>query len=168
MKKRSDVIPEQIMEAIAAAQGLPSASGLKINKDFCPVSAEIKRAQAKAAEIKIGAKTADGFVYIGISPYTKRPLYAACEDVPFWQDFAGASRAAKGQGRTCRLPTVKELQLMFNQRAMLGHFFDSVNGLAYWSSTASLGVFAKCIDFADGSVRRVAKGVAMPVRLVHD
>jgi formylglycine-generating enzyme required for sulfatase activity len=87
-------------------------------------------------QLNPGDKAADGSIYVGISPDTKKPFYAAAEDAPLSLSFNKASEYASRKGKEWRLPSPAELEMMFNVRAAIGNFnqteTDGYN--RYWSS----------------------------------
>lgn len=87
-------------------------------------------------EFKAGDKMPDGSIYVGISPDTRKPFYAAAEDAPLSLSFNKACEYAQRKGKGWRLPSPAELEMMFNLRAAIGNFnqteTDGYN--RYWSS----------------------------------
>ena len=69
---------------------------------------------------KVGYMMKDGTIFAGISPHTKQPMYAAPADAPVKMDFITAAKYAKklkiGGKKGFRVPTKKELQVLFDNR----------------------------------------------------
>jgi hypothetical protein len=90
---------------------------------------------------KVGDKMPDGTIYAGVSPETKKPMYAMPVDAPLTPKFDEATGYcvkldATGH-RDWRVPTKAELNVLFNNRAAIGGF--NVDGSYpagwYWSSS---------------------------------
>jgi hypothetical protein len=126
-----------------------------------------------AAEQNIGAKMPDGTVYAGISPETKQPMYAAPADVGLTMTFKMAKEYAAmldAHGhKDWRVPTKKELNVLFNNRALLRGFNSGSHPARwYWSATPFIKWFAWCQRFSDGYQDMYPiKGYHSSVRLVR-
>src|SRR5262245_36947482 len=106
-----------------------------------------------------GDRMEDRTVYAGISPDTGRPMYTTREDAPgtytfdLAMEYAGAFNRLSAFGhQDWRVPTHRELNVLFNNRAAIGAF--NVTGLRgagfYRSSTVLLDV-AEAQCFSNGS-----------------
>jgi hypothetical protein len=90
---------------------------------------------------KPGDRIPDGTVYAGISPDTHKPIYATPGDAPLTYTFneAGkyAARLDAHGHKDWRVPTKRELNVLFNNRAAVGGFDESGSGPGgwYWSSS---------------------------------
>lgn len=104
---------------------------------------------------KIGDKMKDGTIYAGVSPDTKKPMYAAPEDVRRLASFNSAKKICDKKG--FRLPTKDELNVLWQNRdkgalkgtfnqtesdsSSVGLYFSSapVNPIHSWSQRFSNG-----------------------------
>jgi hypothetical protein len=99
---------------------------------------------AKETTLKIiGDRMADRTVYAGISPDTRKPMYATPADAPLTYTFNEAQKYASeldAHGhRDWRVPTKGELSMLFENRAAIGGFDESGSKTAgswYWSCNA--------------------------------
>jgi hypothetical protein len=103
-----------------------------------------KAVAASPAELKPGDRMRDGTIYTGQSPDTGKPMYTTPEDAPLTYtfkeaaDYASHLNAVKHLGRDdWRVPTIDELNVLFNNRAAIGGFNESGSYRAglYWSSS---------------------------------
>src|SRR5438034_645587 len=78
---------------------------------------------------RIGDRMPDGTIYAGFSPDSGRPMYAMPADAPLLMAFKEAADHAaqlRAHGhRDWRLPTRRELNVLFNNRAAIGGFHMS-------------------------------------------
>jgi hypothetical protein len=86
-------------------------------------------------QLKTGDRSADGTVYVGISPTDGRPLYAMPEDLPeqyVWNSAQTEATAQDFAGHTdWRVPTKEELDRLYLARNFIGGFRSAW----YWSSS---------------------------------
>jgi hypothetical protein len=90
------------------------------------------------AVYQIGDCAPDGWKYCGISEDTQKPLFVAPQDAERtdWYEATRGAEALQQAGKTdCRLPSSNELNQIFNHRAKIGGFNDSIANAAYVSST---------------------------------
>jgi hypothetical protein len=83
----------------------------------------------------------DGTIYAGISPSTGEFMYTTPEDAPYIYTFRDAKKyafelAAHGH-KDWRVPTIDELNVMFNNRAAIGHFEESGSYPRGWYSSST-------------------------------
>jgi hypothetical protein len=102
-------------------------------------------------EFQAGGKMPDGTIHAGLSPDTRRTLYVMPADAAqifTWKNaiLHAAKLDAHGH-RDWRVPTLNELDLLFQQRALIGGF--SMTGW-YWSSLLSSHGLAWVQRFSDG------------------
>jgi Protein of unknown function (DUF1566) len=114
-------------------------------------------------ELKIGDRTADGTIYAGISPNTYQPMYVTPEDAPETYTFKEATRYAKkldAHGhKDWRIPSERELTVLFNNRGAIGAFNSSglYSGLYknapgwYWSSSQNINKTVHMRIFSNGA-----------------
>jgi hypothetical protein len=80
-----------------------------------------------SAEPNVGDKMPDGTIYAGISPDTKKAMYATPSDAPTTMTFQEASDYAAGLDalghRDWRVPTKAELNVLFTNSAAIGGFY---------------------------------------------
>jgi Protein of unknown function (DUF1566) len=132
-------------------------------------------------EIEPGERMADGTVYAGISPDTKRPMYTTPADglsrrwlrTPrLFYTFAQARKYAEeldAHGhKDWRVPTRAELKVLFSNRAVIGGFNETGLGDAgwYWSSSET-SLLAWGQRFSDGRRGDDFKIFASSVRCVR-
>jgi hypothetical protein len=90
---------------------------------------------------EIGGKMADGTVYAGVSPDTKKAMYVPPADVSGPITFAEAKQYAGALNAhgydDWRLPTQAELKVLFDNRTAIGGFNQSGHFPTgwYWSLT---------------------------------
>lgn len=115
-----------------------------------------------------GTIMADGSVYAGISPDTGRAFYAAAQDAPKrmnWREATSYASACTDHGHAdWRVPSRKELGVLFNHRAAIGGFDDSD---WYWSSSEYTPNIAWSQRFIDGDQYGNGKNVTGAVRCVR-
>ena len=105
---------------------------------------------------KIGDKMPDGTVFAGISPHTNKPMYATPADVSLTMKFNEAQEyAAKLDAhdhKDWRVPTLSELNVLFNNRAAIGGFDVTRSDPAgyYWAASPDAGWNAWGQWFSDG------------------
>jgi len=130
-------------------------------------------AEPSPAEPQIGDRMPDGTVLAGRSPDTGKPMYAMLQDAPLTYTFNEATAYAKelvaGGHRDWRVPTQKELNVLFNNRAAIGGFnLTSSNPIAwYWSASPFSGLTAWGQRFSDGYQGFDDKGNPLAVRCVR-
>lgn len=135
-----------------------------------------RRAEEAVAGNKIGTRMPDGTVYAGLSPETKKPLFALPADAELKKSFNGAAQYAQqlNEEKACghddwRVPTAKELDVLFNGRAAVGGFCPSGRfpDSYYWSSTPYNGIYAWGQQFRDGGRDYFLRDVNLAVRCVR-
>src|SRR5579863_2979613 len=89
----------------------------------------------------VGTVMPDGTIYAGDSPDAGNAMYTTPADVARMMDFNEAAACASNLNVHChndwRVPTKAELNVLFNNRAAIGGFDSSADGL-YWSATPSI------------------------------
>jgi len=109
---------------------------------------------------EIGSKMPDGTIYIGDSPRTHLPIYAAPADAPTSMAFGKAEKYAKelhvGNKHDFHLPDKEELQLLFENKekgALKGTLNVTGSDTAGWylSSTPGNNTYAYGVRFSDGA-----------------
>lgn len=136
-----------------------------------------------------GEQQNDGTILAGISPDTGKPMYALPHDTPGklgsgglkvrWDLAMACADARSGYPKdTFRVPTRRELNVLFNNRARIGGFDET--GVFYWSSeehahgsmrpTMSDRPYhnAAAQRFSDGMTLNLSKTENCLVRLVRD
>ncbi len=96
---------------------------------------------------QVGDKQADGTVFAGVSPDTGKAMYARPSDEPNtmkWKRAMDYAARYEGHGHpvgTFRVPTTRELSVLFQNRAAIGGFNLSGSRRAgwYWSSKPFFG-----------------------------
>jgi hypothetical protein len=133
-----------------------------------------KKAAAPAVTLAVGEKAEDGWIYAGISPDTNTPMFVAPADsaAATWQAAVDEANTLCKQGKKdARLPSDRELQMIFNERAKLGAFIetDSYPADHYWSSTPNDVRGQKVVRrFNDGALDFEHKDMpGHPARLVR-
>ena len=131
--------------------------------------------QSVLAAPEIGDKMEDGAIYAGISPDTNKPMYAASADEGVMLDFnAAAERAVEASqktGEAYRLPTERELNVLFNNHAAIGGFNNTDNfAMWYWSSETNfdLGQCSVVQNFATGKRGYTSLKEEISLRLVRN
>jgi hypothetical protein len=125
------------------------------------------------SELRVGDKMKDGTIFAGISPDTGKEMYAAPADESLTLTFNKAKERAeelsKTTGKAYRVPSVSELNVLFNNRAAIGGFnlTASVPAGWYWSSTPYNGVDARCQRLSDGSQFNDNRSYGLSVRCVR-
>ena len=158
-------MPEKDDELTETPKKFPSLPKLDFTLWRAARAAEAKkaaeeRAAEAAANPKIGDAMPDGTIYVGISPTTNKPMYAALADAPVSMDFNAAAEYAKslevGAKKDFRVPSKEELNVLFENRekgALKGTF--NLTGLFpagyYWSSTPNFDDYAYGQRFSDGA-----------------
>lgn len=121
----------------------------------------------------LGMVMEDGAIFAGLSPDTGKPMFAAPRDEDILMDFKAAQERAvqksKETGKKYRVPTGRELFVIFNNRAALGDFKSSgeLPFGWYWSSSA-INAAAACYRFSDGNSGFDDRGSTYSVRLVRE
>ena len=132
--------------------------------------------QERENQAKISYKLSDGTIYAGISPDTKKPMYAMPTDAPLAMTFnEAADYATRLNQERClghddwRLPTRNELNVLFRNRAAIGKFDTSGAEHTgwYWSSTRASRWAAWEQRFDDGDQIAYDKLDPSSVRLVR-
>ncbi|MBU6474983.1 MAG: hypothetical protein KGL10_06320 [Alphaproteobacteria bacterium] len=178
----------QAIEVKAGAAVETSAGGISFNlrQDFNgAVLNGVRIEQAAdghlvitAADSKILSKplpqdaggNADDWIYIGPSVDTGRPLYVAPKDsgIMSWRkgNKIAAELRRKGQFGA-RLPSERELEQIFNNRAKITGLNENWH-TEHWSSTNDgFGLCARTKCLTDGKGGPVGKGAYLSVRLVR-
>jgi hypothetical protein len=108
---------------------------------------------------EIGTMMKDGTIYVGESPTTHKPMYAAPADAPLTKTFGEAAEYAKtlevGDKKDFRVPDIEELKVLFENRekgALKGTFnlTGSYPSGWYWSGTPYVDGTAYGQRFSDG------------------
>lgn len=124
---------------------------------------------------KMGASQEDGTIFAGISPDTNGPMFAMAEDVEALTFNDAQERAARLNLQKAydhddwRVPTGKELHVIFNNRAAIKGLDLSgslVSGW-YWSSTEYSANVGEVERMSDGRKSVRIKDFQCPVRLVR-
>ncbi len=128
----------ELMEAIAKLNGEepPSSPVIVPAAIVSPISAQVGKKEAETrAALKIGEKDTDGWIYAGVSPQTKKQMFAAPTDgVMSYYDAAKAAKTLQEQGKAeTRLPSLGELRVMFNSKAEIGGFAEAGPNRLYWA-----------------------------------
>jgi Protein of unknown function (DUF1566) len=115
----------------------------------------------------IGSIMPDGSVFAGISPDTNKPMYATPTDAPLTMTFNeakdyAATLVTHGH-QDWRVPTRKELNVLFNNRAAIGGF----NPGPYWSASRRDAWSAWDQRFSDGQQNHYDKVGHSSVRCVR-
>jgi hypothetical protein len=127
----------------------------------------------ESAKLKIGDKMEDGTIYAGISPDTDKEMYAAPADEPLTLTFNKAKERAeelsKTTGKAYRVPSVLELNVLFNNRAAIGGFnlTGSYPAGWYWSSVPDNVYSARCQRLSDGDRDNDIRSHGLSVRCVR-
>lgn len=86
-------------------------------------------------EMAIGEAAEDGWKYCGISPDTKKPMFAAPHDSGIMNYHGAMERVTvfQEQGKcNVRLPSNRELTQMFNNKAQIGGFMADASNKGEW------------------------------------
>lgn len=137
------------------------------------VAAELDHATLSVQALAPGTVMPDGTIYAGTSPDTGRAFYAAAKDVPkklsWYRAQSYAARCNDHGHSDWRLPTIRELNVLFNNRAAVGGFEQS--GLfpagIYRSSTQAGTKSARVMRFGNGGLGNCSKTNALAVRCVR-
>jgi hypothetical protein len=125
---------------------------------------------------KPGARMPDGTIYAGVSPETGEAMYATPADAPLTctfneaANYAGQLNAQRFLGHgDWRVPTIDELNVLYNNRAKIGGFNELGSGPAgwYWSSEQDHAFDALGQRFSDGFQYPGLKGSGSSVRCVR-
>jgi hypothetical protein len=128
---------------------------------------------AKAKEMSLGDKMPDGTVFAGISPDTNKPMYVTPADASLTMNFNKATEYAAQldahDHRDWRVPTKRELELLFNNRSTIGGFNLTGSDPAgwYWSASPNYQCDASGQRFSDGSQNYDSKVTHSAVRCVR-
>lgn len=111
--------------------------------------------RAVDAEHHIGDHMADGAIYAGISPFTKKPMFTTPADAPLTSCTfieANAARLDAHGHHEWRVPTKAELNVLFNNRAAIGGVGPNISDplACHWSSSTISEFFAPGQRFSDG------------------
>jgi hypothetical protein len=140
-----------------------------------PVANDDSKPSAKA-EPQPGDRMADGTVFAGISPDTNKSMYALPKDALLTYTFNEAQKYALGLNKQrahdhddWRVPTKKELGVLFNNRAAIGGFNVTGSRPAGWYWSSSQGYFngAWAQRFSDETQRYGTKGYDSSLRCVR-
>ncbi|MBU6474704.1 MAG: DUF1566 domain-containing protein [Alphaproteobacteria bacterium] len=125
---------------------------------------------------KIGAAAEDGWIYAGISPDTRKPMYAAPADagVMTLDDAMLETKKLQAQGKAdARIPSKGELKKMFNARAKIAGFDETGRVQEGWYFSSSphrnylADAYIKVRRFSDGKSDFGYRGDRLSVRLVR-
>lgn len=156
-------IPSEIITAIEAVSGQRPV--ITQQEGLFPLSQEIARIYEKTRlNMAIGTAVEDGCIFAGISPDTKKKMYIQPSrpktDFNFQQARKYAKKISNNYGVKYRLPTKNELNVIFNNSAVIGGFAhqDPQSNMSYyyWSSATHNNpdaAFAQNLD--TGFKRRV-------------
>jgi hypothetical protein len=131
-------------------------------------------ATARPKPSEAGDKMRDGTIYAGVSPDTGRKMYVTPADAPLTMDFREAADYAAEfdahDHKDWHVPTKKELQVLFNNRAAIGGFNVTGSYPAgwYWSSSPVNKWVAWSQRFSDGDHLSYHKRTPSSVRLVRN
>ncbi len=173
---------DAMSRAIAAAQGLDHVPSLSnTDPNAFPISRQIKKENAlrksqKPENMVIGTVMKDGTIFGGIVPDTGKAIYVASADengkFNFYEAKEHAYKKSAEKGVKYHVPTLKELEVIFNNAAVIGGF--QVDGSKmecwYWSTTEGYRAeFVMCKSFQqsgyDYNFERTNK---IRLRLVHN
>jgi hypothetical protein len=120
-----------------------------------------------------GEKMANGSIYAGISPDTGRLMFVAAADAPAALEPAQAETYASGldaHGRKdWRIPTIGELNVLFNNRAAIGGFDLTGQWPGGWYQSSTQSKYLRPVQkrFDDGTESdRVSRGGPAALRCV--
>jgi hypothetical protein len=165
---RGQPVPVQISEALKQRLQ-PTAKSATVELPPAPGTIIIQ----KGTVIVPGTMMPDGTIYIGRSPDTGRAFYAAANDAPgelTWFAAMEYARSSTAHDHSdWRLPSLSELNILFNNRAAIGGFNESGLGPAvwYWSSSSYLKHYARNKSFSDGVQVVNSKGFGLSARCVR-
>ncbi|MBA4173676.1 MAG: hypothetical protein C0511_13755 [Hyphomicrobium sp.] len=136
---------------------------------------DIARLQQVMTEPQVGDRMEDGTIFGGISPDTNKPMYVRPVDESLtmkWKQAMDYAVGFEGHGKpvgTFRVPTDRELNMLFQNRAKIGGFNVSRSYPAewYWSSSPYDYDNRKVQSFYDGFQDRNCKVNHSSVRLVR-
>ncbi len=111
----------------------------------------------------LGDDGPDGGIVYYVDGSGEHGLEAQVADEPTTLDWASAVTAAAAYGTGWHLPTKTELELLYEQKAVVGGFADPI----YWSSTEHLSVTAWYQTFVNGSQSYYVKSGSYRVRSVR-
>lgn len=143
----------------------PSVVGWRVGNDIS--------GDGRISKPKIGDTMPDSTIYAGISPDTKKPMYATPADASPKMMFNEATKYAAtldAHGhKDWRLPTRAELKVLFKNRAAIGGFDPSGFGPAGWyRSSSQIDAWSAWEQrFSDGAWFNYDKGVQSAVRCVR-
>jgi hypothetical protein len=116
-------------------------------------SAPVNDPVISVAAYRIGDCAPDGWKYCGISADTQKPLFVAPQDAErtdWYQATRGAETLQQAGKTDCRLPSSNELNQIFNHRAKIGGFNDTIANAAYVSSSENSYNSVKDQRMSDG------------------
>jgi len=125
------------------------------------------------AEPKIGDKMPDGTIYAGISPDTKKALYATPKDAPASMSFQEAADYADSLDahghRDWRVPTIAELKVLSAHHVAIGGFNCSgpVPANWYWSASQYYKRNAWVLRLSDGCKNYIDKAGYLSLRCIR-
>jgi hypothetical protein len=126
-----------------------------------------------SAERKPGDRMPDGTVYAGLSPDTRKAMYATPKDAPLTYTFNRAKEYAANLNahgyQDWRVPTKGELNVLYNNRAAIDGFDESGSNPAgwYWSSSQHDNNGAWAQRFSDGHQNYYTKLIDSSLRCVR-
>lgn len=130
----------------AQAQARLEAQTQALAQTLAQARAALAQAQAKAAADKLGVTLPDGGIVFYVDSSGSHGLEAKAADEPDLLDWADAIDASRDYGSGWRLPTSDELQLLYEQKTVVGGFAAG----NYWSSTKSENRTVWRQNFYDG------------------
>ena len=127
---------------------------------------------------KTGARMKDGTIFAGMSPDTGLPMFATPDDAPLSGigqagTYAEAQEYAKNLDahghKDWRVPTKRELSVLFNNRAKIGNFVPGGEYPSgwYWSSTEGDRSFMHVKQFNGGPMDLNVKDCQSRLRCVR-
>jgi hypothetical protein len=147
------------IERAAAGHLVISTPGTVITKPVLGSERGPGPANDSAAKTKttheIGDEMEDGTIYAGISPDTNEPMYARPKDEPGTYTFNQAANHAQKVGDGFRVPTINELNVLYENRnkgKLKGTFNETGSYPAgwYWSSSPYVNGNGWAQRFSDG------------------
>lgn len=144
-------------------------------RDVTGLAARLKTPANTKTEPSPGDRMPDGSVYAGVSPDTGKPMYAMPADVSLTMTFNEAAEYTKITNHQkayghddWRVPTKHELNVLFNNRAAIGGFGESIYDDWHWSSSSEKTGERWAQRFRDGSKECNGNGLLhSSVRLVR-